>query len=175
MISKKQWLTLLAVAVLIVLAFISLSANKKNSNKEIEDTDDQIKIEEVTNDQSVNTDGSNTLKDETTKKTMTDIKEFSFDVLKEGTGVAAVVSKEVTVDYKGMFLDGKVFDQGTFPFTLGVGQVVQGFDKGVLGMKVGETRKIYIPSEMGYGARGAGAAIPPNSDLIFEVTLKSIK
>lgn len=175
MISKKQWLTLVAVAVLLVLAFILISSNKRN-DKEVDDINNEANTENTVNDQVGDTDK---LKDESikidTKKIMTDIKEFSFEVLKEGTGVAAVAGKEVTVDYKGTFLDGKVFDQGTFPFTLGVGQVVQGFDKGVLGMKVGETRKIYIPSEMGYGARGAGASIPPNTDLIFEVTLKSIK
>src|SRR5574343_472939 len=105
------------------------------------------------------------IKNET--KNMTDIKEFSFDVLKEGTGPEAKTNNAVTVQYKGMFIDGKAFDQGEFSFLLGVGQVVPGFDKGVLGMQVGETRKVYIPSEMGYGARGAGAAIPPNTDLVF--------
>lgn len=172
MISKKQIITLVAVLILIGLAGIIVSVNK---NKNVEVEQEEVKV--TNQDQNTVPDdlvkGDEKLQDNSKK--MTDIKEFSFDVLKEGTGVAAVANKEVTVDYKGMFLDGKVFDQGTFPFTLGVGQVVAGFDKGVLGMKVGETRKIYIPSEMGYGARGAGAAIPPNSDLIFEVTLKSIK
>ncbi len=178
MISKKQIITLVVVLALIGLAGISMSVSKnKNTENDQSEvvTDQDIESSDLTNSDNKliinNTKAENPAK----SKTMTDIKEFSYEVLKEGTGVAAVANKTVTVDYKGMFLDGKIFDQGTFPFTLGIGQVVQGFDKGVLGMKVGETRKIYIPSDMGYGARGAGAAIPPNTDLIFEVTLKSIQ
>jgi FKBP-type peptidyl-prolyl cis-trans isomerase len=182
MISKKQVITLVVVLVLIGLAGISMSVNKtKNTNSNQEG--EQVVTQDQNTDEGDLTNGNeeliNNIKVETNtsakSKTMTDIKEFSYEVLKEGTGVAATANKSVTVDYKGMFLDGKIFDQGTFPFTLGIGQVVQGFDKGVLGMKVGETRKIYIPSEMGYGTRGAGATIPPNTDLIFEVTLKSIQ
>lgn len=181
MISKKQIITLVVVLALIGLAGIITSVNKnKNINKQNEQpvtvVDQDTNLDNLTNSNeqlanNTKTEDINSVK----TKTMTDIKEFSYEVLKEGAGIVAVAKKTVTVDYKGMFLDGKVFDQGTFPFTLGIGQVVQGFDKGVLGMKVGETRKIYIPSDMGYGARGAGATIPPNTDLIFEVTLKSIQ
>ncbi len=180
MISKKQIITLVAVLVLIGLAGISMSVNKAkntNSNQEGEQVvnqDQNTDLGDLTNSNETLVDNKKA-ENPAKSKTMTDIKEFSYEILKEGTGAAAVANKTVTVDYKGMFLDGKIFDQGTFPFTLGIGQVVQGFDKGVLGMKVGETRKIYIPSDMGYGARGAGAAIPPNTDLIFEVTLKSIQ
>lgn len=174
MINKKHIITFGVFAVLLILAYVTMYASKpKNDQNSINQSGANQVGEPVINNQEQEklTDGET--KQESKK--MTDIKEFSYEVLKEGTGIAAVANKTVTVDYKGMFLDGKIFDQGTFPFTLGVGQVVQGFDKGVLGMKVGETRKIYIPSDMGYGARGAGAAIPPNTDLIFEVTLKSIQ
>lgn len=170
---KKIWLFLVILAT-IVLLYVILVQNKKDNNiqpieNDIQNTviEPDNKPEDVSKDININNDLKN-------KNNMTDIKEFSFDVLKEGSGAEAVVNNTTTVQYKGMFIDGKVFDQGEFSFVLGVGQVVQGFDKGVLGMKVGESRKIYIPSEMGYGSRGAGSAIPPNTDLIFEVTLKSI-
>lgn len=75
---------------------------------------------------------------------------------------------------------GKKFDSSLdrnrpFDFTLGVGQVIKGWDEGIVGMCVGEKRKLIIPSEMGYGSRGAGADIPPNADLVFEVELLEIK
>ena len=76
--------------------------------------------------------------------------------------------------------NGKKFDSSLdrgqpFEFTLGVGQVIKGWDEGIAGMCVGEKRKLIIPSEMGYGSRGAGADIPPNADLVFEVELLKIK
>ncbi len=76
--------------------------------------------------------------------------------------------------------NGKKFDSSLdrnqpFEFTLGVGQVIKGWDEGIAGMCVGEKRKLIIPSEMGYGSRGAGADIPPNADLVFEVELLNIK
>ena len=82
--------------------------------------------------------------------------------------------------YRGSLLsDGSVFDssieRGTpFEFTLGTGMVIQGWDKGLLNMCVGEKRRLKIPADLGYGARGAGASIPPNSDLVFEVELIEI-
>ena len=86
----------------------------------------------------------------------------------------------VTVHYQG-HLEGKTehFDSSIkrgqpFRFQLGVGQVIQGWDLGVKGMRIGEKRKLIIQPEMGYGARGAGAAIPPNSTLVFEVELLKI-
>lgn len=167
---NKIWLFLVILATFLLL-YMVLVQNKKDDTVQPTAED----VQNLTNEEPAS---QPILKEETiknnNKNSMTDIKEFSFEVLKEGAGQESAVNNNVTVEYKGMFIDGKVFDQGEFPFVLGVGQVVQGFDKGVLGMKVGETRKIYIPSEMGYGARGAGSAIPPNTDLIFEVTLKSI-
>src|SRR3989344_4324632 len=177
MMNKNQIITLVAVVVLLVLAFWAMSASKEkvpnndvteNINS-VENENEQNKV--VGDDKLIETDLAKNGK----TKNMTDIKEFSFDVLTKGAGTVAKTNDNVTVDYKGTFLDGKIFDQGTFPFTLGVGQVVAGFDKGVLGMQIGETRKIYIPSDMGYGERGAGASIPPNTDLIFAVTLRSIQ
>lgn len=99
--------------------------------------------------------------------------------LKVGTGKEAIAKTKITVHYTGWLTNGKKFDSSVdrgepFTFTLGVGQVIQGWDQGFAGMKVGGKRKLTIPPHMGYGARGAGGAIPPNSTLVFEVELISV-
>jgi len=99
---------------------------------------------------------------------------IQFEDLKVGEGKEVVDGNTVEVDYKGSFPDGKSFDSGRFSFKVGSGQVIQGFDMMVVGMKKGGTRKATIPPEFGYGARGAGRAIPPMATLVFEVTIVSI-
>lgn len=98
----------------------------------------------------------------------------------EGEGELAVVGKNVTVHYTGwLFNDGEQgakFDSSKdrndpFVFRLGAGQVIQGWDEGVAGMKVGGARTLIIPASLGYGARGAGGVIPPNATLKFDVEL----
>jgi FKBP-type peptidyl-prolyl cis-trans isomerase FkpA len=97
-----------------------------------------------------------------------------------GTGKEATTGALVTVHYKGTFLDGKVFDTSLqpgrepFEFQLGAGMVIEGWDVGVAGMKVGGKRKLTIPSDMAYGSRGAGASIPPNTPLLFDVELLEV-
>lgn len=96
-----------------------------------------------------------------------------------GTGKEAKAGDHVTVNYRGMLENGTVFDESykrgqPFDFTLGQGSVIKGWDVGVAGMKEGGKRKLMIPSEMGYGARGAGADIPPNANLIFDVELLKV-
>jgi len=106
--------------------------------------------------------------------------ELEIKVLKEGVGDQKAKSGDfVKVHYTGTLEDGTKFDSSVdrdepFDFTLGVGQVIQGWDQGVEGMKVQEKRKLTIPPELGYGERGAGSTIPPNSVLIFEVELLEI-
>ncbi len=105
--------------------------------------------------------------------------ELKIDVLKEGDGAVAQAGHRVSVHYTGWLTDGTKFDssvdRGTpFEFPLGAGRVIQGWDHGVEGMKIGEKRKLTIPSEMGYGARGAGGVIPPNATLVFEVELLAL-
>ena len=96
-----------------------------------------------------------------------------------GTGAAAAAGKRVTVHYTGWLTDGTKFDSSRdrndpFAFSLGKGQVIRGWDEGVQGMQVGGKRKLTIPPALGYGARGAGGAIPPNATLIFEVELLGV-
>jgi len=93
-----------------------------------------------------------------------------------GDGEEAVAGQTVEVHYTGWLTDGTKFDSSldrdqTFSFKLGGGQVIAGWDQGVAGMKIGGTRKLTIPSEMGYGERGAGGVIPPNATLVFKVEL----
>ena len=107
--------------------------------------------------------------------------------VKLGDGTVAKAGQTVTVHYTGWLYDaaaadhkGKKFDSSRdrnepFAFQLGVGQVIKGWDQGVDGMKVGGQRMLTIPSEMGYGARGAGGVIPPNATLLFDVELLDVR
>lgn len=110
----------------------------------------------------------------------TQITEFKIEDIEIGTGREAKSGDTVVMHYTGTFDDGEKFDSSVdrgdpFETKIGVGQVIQGWDKGVPGMKVGGKRKLYIPYTMGYGEEGAGDVIPPLADLIFEVELLEIK
>jgi FKBP-type peptidyl-prolyl cis-trans isomerase FkpA len=106
---------------------------------------------------------------------------------KVGSGTAATAGKTVSVHYTGWLYDakaadrhGKKFDSSKdhgepFSFKLGAGQVIRGWDQGVAGMKIGGARTLVIPSDLGYGARGAGGVIPPNATLVFDVELLDVK
>lgn len=95
--------------------------------------------------------------------------------LEVGSGAEAIAGQTVSVNYRGSLTNGKEFDssygRGPFSFRLGGGQVIQGWDEGVAGMKVGGKRRLVIPPDLGYGSRGAGGVIPPDATLIFEVEL----
>ena len=106
--------------------------------------------------------------------------ELIIEDIQVGTGDEAKSGQQVSVHYTGWLLDnGQKFDSSKdrgqpFAFPLGAGHVIKGWDQGVQGMKVGGTRKLTIPAELGYGARGAGGVIPPNATLVFEVELLGV-
>lgn len=119
---------------------------------------------------------------ENTQKNM----ELKVEILKEGAGAGVQNGQIVSVHYTGWLDDGLPAQAGTkfdssldrgrpFEFTLGAGQVIQGWDLGVLNMKIGEKRRLTIPAGMAYGERGVPEVIPPNATLIFEVELLAIK
>ncbi|MBU4030830.1 FKBP-type peptidyl-prolyl cis-trans isomerase [Patescibacteria group bacterium] len=107
--------------------------------------------------------------------------ELRAEIAREGTGAEAKNGDKVSVHYVGVLEDGTKFDSSLdrgqpFVFSLGAGQVISGWDLGVVGMKVGEIRRLYIPSAYGYGEAGAGnGLIPANANLVFEVELLGIE
>jgi FKBP-type peptidyl-prolyl cis-trans isomerase len=118
---------------------------------------------------------------------MSEITSLQTTDTKVGAGAEATRGQEVTVHYTGWLYDGKAADHhgkkfdssrdrnDPFAFRLGAGQVIRGWDDGVAGMKVGGTRTLVIPPALGYGARGAGGAIPPNATLVFDVELLGVR
>lgn len=106
--------------------------------------------------------------------------ELQMEDLQTGTGAEAVAGKTVAVHYTGTLTDGKKFDSSLdrgqpFEFPLGAGRVIQGWDQGVAGMKVGGKRRLTIPAPLAYGDRGVPGVIPPNATLVFEVELLAVK
>ena len=103
-----------------------------------------------------------------------------YQILQKGNGQQAAKGKGVSVHYKGMLTDGTVFDSSyqrkqPIDFTLGVGQVIAGWDEGIQLLKVGDKARFVIPSHLAYGSQGAGGVIPPNAILIFDVELMDVK
>ena len=101
-----------------------------------------------------------------------------YRIFKEGTGPKPEKGDKVKVHYTGKLTDGTVFDsskdRGPFEFRVGTGQVISGWDEGVIDMQVGEVRELVISPNLGYGSRGAGNLIPPDSTLVFEVEMLEI-
>jgi len=157
--NKNKIIALATVIVLIIVGlFIFYNKNKNDVSETKQGETANLKL----NNQKMNKQG------------------VGIEILKEGTGAIAKNGDTVSVHYVGVLENGTKFDssvdRGTpFEFSLGAGQVIPGWDIGVEGMKIGEKRKLTIPSELAYGSRGAGGVIPPNATLIFEVELLGIK
>lgn len=105
--------------------------------------------------------------------------ELQIETITDGDGAVAETGTRVSVHYEGRLEDGEVFDASRprgqpFAFTIGAGQVIRGWEDGVTGMKIGETRRLTIQPELGYGAAGAGGVIPPNATLVFEIELLDV-
>ena len=114
-----------------------------------------------------------------TQPTQAQAQELQIEDIQVGTGPEVKSGDTISIDYKGTLPDGTVFDSSykrgqPFETQIGVGQVIKGWDEGVIGMQVGGKRKLVIPPAMGYGEQDMGT-IPANSTLIFEVELKEIK
>lgn len=111
-----------------------------------------------------------------TDKTVTTASGLKYIDQLVGKGASPVAGKRVKVHYTGTLENGVKFDSSVdrnqpFDFVIGVGQVIAGWDEGVMSMKVGGKRKLIIPAKLGYGSRGAGGVIPPNATLLFDVEL----
>ena len=123
---------------------------------------------------------SNLIAMENNENQVTTASGLKYVELAEGTGATPAKGQTVSVHYTGTLESGKKVDSSrdrnqAFEFQIGEGQVIKGWDEGLSTMKVGGRRKLIIPADLGYGARGAGGVIPPNSTLIFDVELLKIK
>ena len=170
----EKSILLIIIAVIAIVGFYFLFQNSQNKNNENE----KQEINSSENSEQQEADSSLENEEESEKEVKKKNQELEIEILKEGTGEEAKNNNKVTVHYTGTLENGIKFDSSLdrgdpFVFTLGIGQVIKGWDQGVLGMKVGEKRKLTIPSELGYGSRGAGL-IPPNATLIFEVELLEV-
>ena len=189
---KNILLIIVAIIAIVGVYFLfQNSQNDENENQEInsnENSEQQKANSEEENKESTDA-SAEAVADKEKKEGEEDIEEepnvseeenqkLEIEILKEGTGKEAKNNDKITVHYVGTLENGTQFDSSLdrgdpFVFTLGAGQVIKGWDQGVLGMKIGEKRKLTIPSELGYGIRGKGL-IPPNSTLIFEVELLEV-
>ena len=160
-LTKAEWIAVTAALVIVLLFLGSRFLSQAN-----------IKSSDITS--NIN----NGMNQNTNPASTTD--QFIVKDIAYGNGAEAKVGNLVSVNYTGKFADGKVFDSSIprgkpIEFTLGVGQVIQGWDQGIVGMKVGGKRTLTIPGSMGYGANGYPPVIPPNATLYFDVELTAVK
>jgi peptidylprolyl isomerase len=162
------------VLLLVVAQFTGRSADAVASPQTPASTPDRVIIAQAN---SSTTGAAALMSDETIVTTPSGLRYV--DIV-EGTGEMPQKGQTVVVHYTGTLEDGRKFDSSRdrnqpFEFPIGAGRVIKGWDEGLSTMKVGGQRKLIIPSELGYGSRGAGGVIPPNATLIFDVELLEIK
>ena len=156
---KKTYLTIILVIILIIIIAGIYIFSQKNKMSEPQNQNQNQQIQSTSN--------------------IKDIQGMKVEILKEGTGEPAKSGDTVSVHYVGTLENGTKFDSSIdrgepFSFTLGENRVIQGWELGVLGMKVGEKRKLIIPSNLAYGNQAVGGVIPANATLVFEVELLKI-
>jgi len=172
-----QWVIIIAVLILTfcMLVYFFIADNNKSKSDALKYS---AQLETIKKNM-IDNNNLNKNKMET-PSTNFDIQGMKVEILKAGTGAEAKNGDNVTVNYTGTLENGTKFDsslnagRSPFEFKLGQNMVIKGWELGVLGMKVGEKRKLTIPSDLGYGSAGAGGVIPPNATLIFEVDLLKI-
>lgn len=180
---EKKIIVGLVIFIVLVSAVVLLKGDDKNSELEevniFQKNDEKKDVEEIIVQEDENIIQEEVIKDN--NQSNEEIMELKIEVLQEGSGeVVTKMGDTISVHYTGTLEDGTKFDssvdRGTpFSFTIGAGQVIQGWEQGTLDMKIGEKRKLTIPSELGYGARGAGDAIPPDATIIFDIKLIDVQ
>ena len=105
--------------------------------------------------------------------------ELQIEDIEPGTGMAVIKGALITTQYRGFLEDGTEFDSSykkgkPFQCVIGTGRVIKGWDQGLMGMQVGGKRKLFVPAQLGYGERGAGAKVPPHANLVFEIELLEV-
>lgn len=151
------------VGLTLFVAFLSLMVlSGKGSSNSANDNSDNISEEDVM--------GEN----------VEDAAELKVEILEEGDGALTKIGDTISVHYTGTLLDGTMFDSSVgrgmpYQFTLGAGDVIDGWDKGLVGVKVGSKLKLTIPSDMGYGETGRPPYIPGGAGLLFEIEVLEIK
>jgi FKBP-type peptidyl-prolyl cis-trans isomerase len=162
----------LGIILILVVGIVSFLILKQQKSSDLNETANQGTISQVTPTPAVQQSASGSAAMNTDQLKIEDTQ--------VGTGKEAKSGDTVVMNYRGTLLNGTEFDSSfkrNQPFTtqIGVGQVIKGWDEGVPGMKVGGKRKLTIPADMAYGARGVPGVIPPNSTLVFEVELLDLK
>jgi peptidylprolyl isomerase len=168
-------IALVAILAGTAYAFTLGNSSDKSMTSSVANTDSKL----TSTDTSYNDTQNKIMDTQAPKSTPSPLTQLIKEDVVVGTGAEAKAGDKISVHYTAKLLDGTVFDSSVtrgqpFEFTLGAGMVIEGWDKGFDGMKVGGKRKLHIPSAMAYGSRGAGGVIKPNSDLIFDVELLGV-